>query len=355
MAHRRSRGSRRSDRGTPLWLPLALLGAFAAGTISAPADALAAPFAGEGTAAIPEGGDRQKSRRQALERARRAALEAAIAEIAAQGATVDPAARDRVLAAASAWTSSYRILRQGDDGATATIQVEAELDLPRLEKLLAPAASASAPASGPPPPVLGEVQADGCPDELVGHVGDHLLARGLVAAAGDGPRLLVRLRCEPLGLVPQAQVHGARVRVKAGVPGDAGAEGEAIGFGGDPAAAASEGLRRALVGVGEGLHQGADSGIAITIEAPWPAARVRRVEKAIRDAVVGVRSVGVARIDPDGAVVLKIDASIDAEALAQRLRALTIPGAPLRVVGVDGPQRITATFAAEPPAVVGQP
>ena len=37
---------------------------------------------------------------------------------------------------------------------------------------------------------------------------------------------------------------------------------------------------------------------------------------------------------------------IDAEALAQRLRALTIPGAPLRVLGVDGAQRITATFAA---------
>lgn len=321
------------------------MAALALGTFTAPASALAAPFAGEGTAAIPEGGDRQASRRQALERARRAALEAAIAEIAAQGGVVDPAARTRVLAGASAWTSAYRILRQGDDGATATIQVEVELDLPRLEKLLDPAASAPAPSAGPPLPVLGEVQAEGCPDEVVGHVGEHLIARGLVAGAGAGSRLDVRLRCEPLGWVAQAQVHGARVVVQAGVAGGEALRGEAIGFAGDPTAAAGEGLRRALVDVGEAYHRGADPAVAITLELPWPAARVRRVEKAIRDSIVGVRSVALAGVAADGAVVLRIDGSLGVEALAQRLRALSIPGAPLRILSVDGPQRITATFA----------
>ncbi|MEZ4453799.1 MAG: hypothetical protein R3B09_30365 [Nannocystaceae bacterium] len=322
--------------------------AVVAGTLLGSVDALAAPFVGQGTAPIAEGGDRQAARKQATTKARKAALEAAIADMATQGIAIDPGAKTRVIGSAAVWTSAYRILRQGDDGATATVEVEAEIDLPRLEKLLAPASTRPSDPGGPPLAVLAAVRPGQCPAEIAAHVRDHLVARGLCVASGDGPSLTLDLECEALGEVSQARVHGARVTVKASLAGDSPWQGEAVGFAADPAAAYAEALRGALFGVGESLRGGGDRAIHLAIERPWPAAQVRRLEKGIRDSVVGVRSVGVGGIEPDGSVVLRIDASIDAEALAQRLGALRVPGVGFRVVGVGGPKALSVTFAPAP-------
>jgi hypothetical protein len=115
--------------------------------------ALAAPFAGTGHAAIGGETDGLKARSQALERARRAALEAAIDQLGAR----DAATRKQVLANPGGWTGSYRVLQHSDDGATATAMVSVEIDTARLGKALA------GPATGAPsdePPLLPSLTVD---------------------------------------------------------------------------------------------------------------------------------------------------------------------------------------------------
>ncbi|MCA9662957.1 MAG: hypothetical protein KC486_31745 [Myxococcales bacterium] len=333
-----ARPPRRRLRGKAA-LAVAMVLALAAGE-----DALAAPYVGEGTAPIADGGDRIGPRREALKKARAAALEAALAELGA----VDPEGRSRILATAAAWTSAYRILRQSDDGATATVEVEVEIDLPRLEKLLAGAAT---PASGAPPPRLGEIRIDGCGDEVdQGGVRELMVARGLASVEGPAPGVMrVALRCEELGEVHQARAHGAKVSLSTQVDGAPPQVSDALAFAADPSAAALEALRSALAGLSDTIRRERDTTIALEIAAPWPAARIRRLERAIRSSVVGVRSVGVGGITRGGAVILRIDGgdALVAEDLAARVQALKVPGAPLRIVEVQGPRRIAATFSAE--------
>ncbi len=303
-------------------------------------NAHAAPYSGRGQAAIGEGGDRIAPRRQALQRARKAALEAALAEL--EG--VDSGDRSRLLASSAAWTSAYRILQQSDDGATATVEVEVEIDLPRIEKLLR---GAGEPVGGVMAPRFGELRGDGCGDEVVAGVREQLLARGLVSVAAEAPTVMnLRLRCERLGEVYQARAHGSRVTIEAEISGAVPFKSVALAFAEEPSAAEFEALRRALGGLSEALYRGRDTSILLEIAAPWPAARVRRLQHAIGSSVVGVRSVSVGGITSGGAVILRIEGGegLVAEQLAQRVRTLQIPGVPLRILRVKGPRRIAATF-----------
>ena len=144
--------------------------------------AMFAPFAGTGHAAIGGDVDGLKARDQALERARKAALEAAIDQ---QGA-VTPAAKKQVLASHTVWTRSYRVLRQDDDGATATAVVSVEIDTAKLGKTLAgPASGAS--AAGPSFTVLPglDLKSEGCPQGLEAEMKRALVGAGVVRD-GDG-------------------------------------------------------------------------------------------------------------------------------------------------------------------------
>ena len=321
--------------GAVRWLALgALLGSLFI------ASAHAAPYVGRGQAAIGEGGDRIAPRKQALQRARQAALEAALAEL--EG--IDPRDRTRMLASSAVWTSAYRVLQRSDDGATATVEVEVEIDLPRIEKLLR---GADEPAAGVILPRFGELQSDACGDEVVAGVREQLLARGLVSVNSAAPPVMnLRLRCEALGAVYQARAYGSRVTIEATIGGAVPFVGTALAFSEEPKAAELEALRRALGGLTEALVRARDTSIVLEIAAPWPAARVRRLQHAIGSSVVGVRSVSVGGITGSGAVVLRIEGGegLLAEQLAQRVRTLQIPGVPLRILQVKSPRRIAATF-----------
>ncbi len=308
--------------------------------LAATGDALAAPYVGAGQAAIPEGGDRVGPRRDALIKARKAALEAALAELRG----VDPAGRKRVLDSASAWTSAYRVLKQSDDGATATVEVEVEIDLPRIEKLLV---GVGAPVGGVAPPRLGEVRGEACGDELATGARQLMAARDLASLEGEASAVMnVRLRCEALGEVYQARAHGSRVTISTQVGAEPPIQSTALAFAEDPQAAELEALRRALAELSEIVRKGRDTAISLEIAAPWPAARIRRLERAIGSSIVGVRSVSLGGITPQGAVILRIDggSTLVAQDLAMRMEALRIPGAPLRILEVRDARRIAATF-----------
>ncbi len=297
---------------------------------------VAAPFAGTGHAAIGGEVDGLRARDQALERARKAALEAAIQQLGA----VDPAARKQVLAAPGVWTRSYRVLRQDDDGATATAVVSVEIDTARLAKTLSgPAAGTATPSPGVHVLPGLELKSSGCPASLEVDLKRALVTAGVVrdvAAGSAGPVLAGSLQCTALGVVSYPRQTAVRAALALRAPDAAAATTwVATGFGEDPQAAASDALGGAggLLGqVAKVMSGGTDRGVQLKISAPWPAARVRRLERALRDSVVGVRSVSVASVASDGAVTLRVDGALTAPELHARLAAVQVPGVAL-VVG----------------------
>jgi len=292
-------------------------------------DALAAPFAGTGHAGIGGNVDGLKARDQALERARKVALEAAIEQLGAS----DPTARKQVLAAPNVWTRSYRVLRQDDDGATATAVVSVEIDTARLAKALAaPGAATPASSSLVVLPAL-ELRLSECPPALEGELRRALVAAGVVrdvAAGSAGPVLSASLECRKLGTVS----YPRQVAVREALQLAGSAPAVVTGFGEDAQAAASDAMTR-LIGVVTRDLARPPEGLAIRVAAPWPAARVRRLERALRDSVVGVQSVRVSSIASDGAVTLQVEGGLTAEELQARLPAVQVPGASLVVGEVE--------------------
>ncbi len=291
-------------------------------------DALAAPFAGTGHAGIGGKVDGLKARDQALERARKVALEAAIEQIGAG----DPTARNQVLAAPGVWTRSYRVLRQDDDGATATAVVSVEIDTARLAKALA------TPGAGGPASTLVvlpalELRTSECPPALEGELRRALVAAGVVrdvAAGSAGPVLSASLQCRKLGTV----AYPRQVAVREELQLSGAAPAVATGFGEDAQSAAGDAMTRLIALVTRDLAKQPD-GLAIRVAAPWPAARVRRLERALRDSVVGVQSVRVGSVASDGAVTLQVEGGLTAEELQARLPAVLVPGATLVVGEVE--------------------
>ncbi|HEY0137225.1 MAG TPA: hypothetical protein VGB85_24245, partial [Nannocystis sp.] len=267
-----------------------------------------APYAGTGHAAIGGEVDGLKARDQALERARKAALEAAIDQIGA----VAPAAKKQVLASHTVWTRSYRVLRQDDDGATATAVVSVEIDTAKLGKTLAGPASGTTTASPSFTVLPGlDLKSEGCPQGLEAEMKRALVGAGVVrdvAPGSAGPVLAASLQCTALGVVsyPRQAVVRAELALRpTGTVGRPATTISATGFGEDVQAAASDALSGPgglQAQVAKTMSQRPDAGVQLKITAPWPAARVRRLERALRDSVVGVQAVTVAGVGSDGAV-----------------------------------------------------
>lgn len=300
-------------------------------------DALAAPFAGTGHAAIGDKVDALKARDQALERARKAALEAAVEQLGAG----DAATRKQVLAAPAVWTRSYRVLRQDDDGATATAMVSVEIDTARLGKALAGAGAAG--VAGTPTTNMTllpglEVSNSGCPAGAEAELRRALLAAGAIRDVGPGsagPVLAASLQCAAPAVLSYPRVTAVRGELSLqGRGGATPAVGtvRATGLGEDAQAAAADAVTGLIGQVARGMSSGTDGALRVKIAAPWPAARVRRLERALRESVLGVAGVSVAGVGSDGAVSLKIDGGLSPQELQERLAGVQVPGATI-VVG----------------------
>lgn len=303
----------------------------------AAAEAVAAPFAGTGHAPIEGKTDALKARGQALERARRAALDSALEQIGA----ADPALRKKVVEDAAVWTRSYRVLQQGDDGATATALVSVEIDTARLAKALA-APAASAPVDSP---ALVAVRDQGCPEGVAEGLAQRMIAAGLVkdgrggTISGAAARTL-ELRCREIG--PVAYPRGVVVEAGLAIRGGPAGEASAVGFGEDAAAATAEAVGKLFGQVAPSMSVQTSAGLRLKLTTPWPAARVRRIERAIAESVIGVQSVRVAAIGGDGSVTLRIEGPLSAAELQERLAAVQVPGASFVAVEVEAPDVVHA-------------
>ncbi|MDC0715865.1 hypothetical protein [Nannocystis bainbridge] len=302
--------------------------------------AWAAPFAGTGHAPISEKVDSLKARGQALERARRAALEAALEQVG----PADAVQRKKIMDAAAVWTRAYRVLQQGDDGATATAVVSVEIDTGRLSKALAlPAAPVTKEA-----PALVAVRGEGCAEGAAEAVAQRWIKAGLLrdgrgGTISAGSARTLELRCRELGAVayPRGVVAEAAVVLR-GEGRDGAASATATGFAPDAAAAAAAALESATNQVSSSMSVQTASGLRLRLTTPWPAARVRRVERAIAESVIGAQAVKVAGVGGDGSVILKIDGPLSAADLQERLAAVQVPGATLVALEVEGPDVVHA-------------
>lgn len=321
------------------------LGAFAlvlAGTIPV---AQAAPVRGVGkaTAAETKTPNLAQARVRALRRARRAALEAALSQVTAP---VDPAARKAVLGATEAWTGAYRILSERSDGEAVDLEVEVEIDLVRLTKRVAKRQG----DGGRPRFRLGAVGASercGDADAVAAVVRTELSGQGAVVLDGAGgkgaakaPVLDVALDCRPLGPVRHTYLQAVQVTVTATSGGDPVAELTVPEFATTPPEATAAGIQRALTDAASRLVAQRTGHVRLRVQSPLPSVRVRRLETALRNSVLGVDEVEVGALSR-GVVELHVRGELTAKALARSLSSLTLPGFSLTVVDVDPPDALT--------------
>lgn len=341
----RNRERHRATRHGPRVRAWLVAWVIALGVGGGAATAAAAPVRGAGQAKASEtkSPSLPKTRDRALRRARKAALEAALRQVSGP---VDPAARKAVLESADAWTGAYRVLSETSDGNDVDIEVEVEVDLVRLQKRVTKRED----GGGRPGWTLGAVgSAEGCGDAaaLAEVVRTELSAQGGAVAstdrpskAGKEPALDIALDCQTLGAVDHTLLHAVRVRVTATADGRTVAEASTPAFATTPVEAAAAGVSRALTDVAGVLVAQRSGHVRLRVQSPMPAVRIRRLETAMRNSVLGVDEVAVGAV-AKGLVELHVRGELSAKALSRALGQLALPGFTLTVVRVEAPDVVT--------------
>jgi hypothetical protein len=299
-----------------------------------------APFRATGHASLDDE-SAPAPRTLALQRARRAALEAALEGL--EGA-VDARARELVLARAQAWTGAYRVLAQHDDGATVTVELEVEIDIERLRKEVVRQPQHAGPARSL---VFGGVaSARGCDRRQLrrGRLADYLVRLGGLSRGRKGTRVRLELRCEDLGTVANTHLEGARVSMRALGPEGVLAAATAHGFGNDDLEAADAAMHAALPRLAAELGARRRGELRLHVRSPWPAARLRRLEQTLARSVVGVRHAEVVGMDAEGAITLLVRGSVDAREMAAGMRRLSSPGFSVNLSEVSGDEALTISL-----------
>lgn len=301
---------------------------------------LMAPFNGAG-ASSPEPKDKSAAavRQRALAKARKAALTAALDQLAAElpKGSIDKAARKAVLKAADSWTGAYRVLREREDAGAVDLEIEADIDLARLRKRLVAAApserTALYSAAG-----VQTTGACGDGDVLASRIEDELASAG--ATGKDGVPLSLSLTCTALGPVPHTFSFAARVELVATADGRALRRVAKSGFGADAEAALQAAVVDAAANVATALAQHRRGVVMLQVRGAQ-AAKLRRLERALLQSVTGVSAVELAAVARDGVVTLRVEGVRDAQALAQALQSLQSPGLHTTPPAIEGPDALS--------------
>lgn len=312
IAGNATRGRRRG-RGASL-LGVGLVAAALTGL--APIPVSAAPF--EGQAALESETPDAKARRKAVSEARAAAFDAAVESLEA---SVDKAALAQARASLDVWTSSYRVLEMG----AGRVRVEVEIDLPRLRKRLVPR-----PVKVARRVALAPVQIDpGCaaelgePDAWV----EGLRAAGLPLTDGadaSAESIVATVSCSQLGPVLATHLQAARVVVQLR-GGGAELRHEAFGFAVDIDEASSSARDRALTHLAPAIADRFLAPTLVRVVGVGDGSRVRRIERAIKDGVVGADWVQVVGLEAGGVVQVGVRGAVDVDGLARGLAELQFP------------------------------
>jgi len=233
-----------------------------------------------------------------------------------------------------------------------TIEVEVEIDTGRLINRYRKAPAAAAPGL-----VLASVTPGAQCGQFVGELfAQALVDRSVVARGGEGAAVRVELQCEALGEVTYLRQVGSRVRaVVRDSQGSAVATGRGTGFAEDAEAATSTATDAAAIEVARKLRAQHGEGVLLYLEEAWPAARVRRFERALRVSFVGAQAVGLSGLSGSGAAILRIAGPFDASGLAKQLPGMRLPDGQVEVLGVDSPRSLRVRIVDLPEPQPDQP
>lgn len=278
---------------------------------------------------------------RAISKARRAALDLALEQLSVPVPTVE---RNKVLNRYRRWTSSYRVLNSElrEDGAIAT--VEAEIDLARLAKQIAP------PKARPKPMYQwgGVRLAKECerPNVSAASIETTLRQAGIVSDSAS-TRLSLQLRCSFLGPVSFRHVLAARVEAEL-LFGASKLNLSASGFDRDPGRALDFAQADLFSLVIDRLRGEADVDLQIRVHEPWPARRLRHLERLLRKSVGGVESASLVALTSEGDAILELRSTLDAMQLGEKLSVLHFPGFEIEELRVSSPRSLSLRFSGGP-------
>lgn len=312
-------------RGPRVWRAL-LAGVIAAGL--AGRDAAAEPFVGQGSAER-SAKEPAAARTKAIARARKAALQAALATLT----KTDKAARTQLLRTSDAWTGAYRVLAERDGPDTISVEVEVDIDLARLTKRV----TVAAPSELVPLFSIGRATvADSCgvAGDVRARINDELIALGGIGSGGQPLELTVR--CTAMGAVTNTTQFAARVELVGTAGGRTQALGDATAFAVDPQAAMAAAIGQAAGELGTKLARHRRGQVLLRVRGAQPAVRLVRFERALVQSVVGVISVELGGVDGTKTVLLRVRGPADAQALARALESMHAPGVHVGPAAVEG-------------------
>ena len=288
--------------------------------------ALAAPLTGAAEVVVE--GNEDAARERAFQEARRAALDAAVERLEEErGLAPAPGRLEDLAEAWGAWTGAYRVIEVRRGPTTILVRLEVDVDLRRLHKALA------APVvQAPIPAVLGGgVSLGGCGREVnAAWVRRALLGQGIrlgqgPASGASGDRL--EIRCTATGPIPLTYLYGARVLLT--VRDDANRPTrliERLGLGGTQTEAMTSAAGDALSTLSNTLHRARGQGQTLILAGTWRSEEVAALERRLVEAASGVGRVMLDGIEPDGAVRIWVETTMDVLALRSELQEVTLLG-----------------------------
>jgi hypothetical protein len=281
------------------------------------------------------------ARTRALRRARTAALQSALEGLEGP---VDKVARREVLRSGQGWTGAYRVLSEkvtgSGDGDVVSIEVEVDVDMARLAKRVAPRTTTTT----RPMYRFGVVrEAPGCESSLAQRLQSELEAVGALGGEDSTP-VVFGASCQDLGQVPHTFTSVSRVEIVGRVGKKTVARGHATALGASAEGARAMALQEAIEDTALELEAHQRGHVRIRVATPLPSARVRHLERALRESVMGVSRVELSGLDREGAVLLDVRGDLTPESLGRKLEALRLPGFSVTMQGLEGPDAISVVF-----------
>lgn len=290
------------------------------GLLTASGTALGAPFEGAGTGERVAGA--AVSRTSAFEEARKAALEQAIEQAAAE-VSVQAEQLQQARADWANWTGAYRVASVDYTATQVLARLEVDVDVARLKKFLA-----VTPGVGTDGTLRwGGVSMSGCgsvttPTEIHRLLAASGLVREVHEEDREGRALKLVVACSDTGDVAFTYLRGAKVRVMATVDEVALPQAVGVGLGATRVEATTMAIQEGLERLKLTLNDRPAGFVRLVLRGDWQAEQSEAFARRIRDAVRGVAGVRVLEFTPSGSVVWAVETAAPARAVLDAMREL---------------------------------
>lgn len=336
-AHLQALASKRAKVGMAFGVVVAALLGGASPVLAEPVVAQAEVGAADANA--PKSGPLQD---RAILAARRAALVLALDEVPSTGE--DASQRGVILSRYQLWTSSYRVLEVAPTAAGMRVQVEVEIDVPRLQKQLSlKKDDGQAVYAWGRAHVQGECSAPEMQEEAI-----QAALQDLGVLRADAPATLsMQLTCKSLGPVSFTRFVAAKVEARVKF-GDREERLSRSGFATEPERAQASAYAELFNGLVDRLAADSALELRIRVHEPWPASRLRHLERVLRESIPGVQSAQLLGVTGQGDAILSVKSSLSANRLGESLSQVRFPGFDIEELRVQSKRSMSIRWSKGP-------